>query len=56
MTVLAEKEERLASRSDAERRRFESMLSETERRAYSMAFQLTRNSTEAEDLVQDTVV
>ena len=32
------------------------MLSETERRAYSMAFQLTRNSTEAEDLVQDTIV
>lgn len=56
MTVTAEKEERLASRSEAERRRFEAMLSETERRAYSMAFQLTRNSTEAEDLVQDTVV
>ncbi len=56
MTILAEKEERLASRSESERRRFESMLSETERRAYSMAFQLTRNSSEAEDLVQDTVV
>ena len=32
------------------------MISETEPRAYSLALQLTRNRTEAEDLVQDTVV
>ncbi len=35
-------------------RRFEELRLETERRAYSMALQLTRNPTEAEDLVQDT--
>jgi RNA polymerase sigma-70 factor (ECF subfamily) len=35
-------------------RRFEALRVETERRAYSMALQLTRNPTEAEDLVQDT--
>jgi RNA polymerase sigma-70 factor, ECF subfamily len=35
-------------------RRFEELRIETERRAYSMALQLTRNPTEAEDLVQDT--
>jgi len=32
------------------------MMRETKRRAYAMALQLTRNSTEAEDLVQDTYV
>ncbi len=43
-------------RSDFDSRQFQSMMSETRRRAYSMALQLTRNSTEAEDLVQDTYV
>lgn len=37
-------------------REFERMRAETERRAYSMALQLTRNPSEAEDLVQDTFV
>ena len=40
-------------RSDSDLRRFQEMVSETQRRAYSMALQLTRNPTEAEDLVQD---
>lgn len=35
---------------------FELMMNETRRRAYSMALQLTRNSSDAEDLVQDTFV
>lgn len=43
-------------RSDSDLRRFQEMVSETQRRAYSMALQLTRNPTEAEDLVQDTYV
>ncbi len=44
------------SRLDAEAlsRKFEILRAETERRAYSMALQLTRNATEAEDLMQET--
>jgi RNA polymerase sigma-70 factor, ECF subfamily len=34
--------------------RFEQMIEATERRAYRMALHLTRNRTDAEDLVQDT--
>ena len=42
-------------RQDAqELRRFQSMVDETRRRAYTMALQLTRNSTDAEDLMQET--
>lgn len=37
-------------------RRFEDMMSSTKRRAYTMALQLTRNHSDAEDLVQDTFV
>lgn len=33
---------------------FELMMNQTKRRAYSMALQLTRNASDAEDLVQDT--
>jgi RNA polymerase sigma-70 factor (ECF subfamily) len=36
--------------------RFQAMMSETKRRAYTMALQLTRNPSDAEDLVQDTYV
>lgn len=36
--------------------RFEAMMGETRRRAYTMALQLTRNPTEAEDLMQETFV
>jgi RNA polymerase sigma-70 factor (ECF subfamily) len=56
MLIVAENEDRLATRSQYEHERFEAMLSQTESRAYSMALQLTRNSSEAEDLVQETVV
>lgn len=43
-------------RSDFEIRQFEALMGQTQRRAYSMAYQLTRNPSEAEDLVQDTYV
>lgn len=43
-------------RPAADYRRFEAMLGETRRRAYGMALQLTRNPSEAEDLMQDTFV
>jgi RNA polymerase sigma-70 factor (ECF subfamily) len=49
-------QEELRSRSEAASRQFDHMMRETKRRAYAMALQLTRNSTEAEDLVQDTYV
>ncbi len=43
-------------RVDAEFDRFHAMMADTERRAYTMALQLTRNAADAEDLVQDTYV
>ncbi|MBX7132860.1 MAG: sigma-70 family RNA polymerase sigma factor [Fimbriimonadaceae bacterium] len=43
-------------RTEFENRQFESMMRETQRRAYSMAMQLTRNPSEAEDLLQETMV
>lgn len=43
-------------RDDADLRRFEEMMGQTKRRAYTMALQLTRNSADAEDLMQDTMV
>jgi RNA polymerase sigma-70 factor (ECF subfamily) len=36
--------------------RFQAMMTQTKRRAYTMALQLTRNPSDAEDLVQDTYV
>jgi RNA polymerase sigma-70 factor, ECF subfamily len=54
MQDLAEQfTERLGTESAA-RPRFETLRAETERRAYSMALQLTRNPSEAEDLLQET--
>ncbi|MER3496335.1 MAG: hypothetical protein C4320_05760, partial [Armatimonadota bacterium] len=41
-------------RTDAQFQRFHDMMQDTERRAYTMALQLTRNPADAEDLVQDT--
>ncbi|MDX2065970.1 MAG: sigma-70 family RNA polymerase sigma factor [Fimbriimonadaceae bacterium] len=43
-------------RTDEEYRRFQGMIDDTRRRAYTMALQLTRNSSDAEDLMQDTFV
>lgn len=43
-------------RSEFDARRFEEMMGATHRRAFSMAYQLTRNSTDAEDLMQETYV
>ena len=43
-------------RSDEDLRRFQGMVSDTKRRAYTMALQLTRNPSDAEDLMQDTYV
>ena len=50
--MLATKEPTLSQRQ----REFEHMQAETRRRAYSMALQLTRNPSEAEDLVQETYI
>lgn len=43
-------------RPDEELHRFQSMVGDTKRRAYTMALQLTRNPSDAEDLMQDTYV
>lgn len=43
-----------AVRPDEDLRRFQSMVDDTRRRAYTMALQLTRNPTDAEDLMQET--
>lgn len=43
-------------RSDEDFRRFQDMVGDTKRRAYTMALQLTRNPSDAEDLMQDTYV
>ncbi len=48
--------EEATNRSEREFEQFEAMMDGTKRRAYSMALQLTRNSADAEDLVQDTFV
>ena len=45
-----------ATRSDEDLRRFQEMVGDTKRRAYTMALQLTRNPSDAEDLMQDTYV
>jgi RNA polymerase sigma-70 factor (ECF subfamily) len=46
----------LVTRTDEELRRFQGMIGDNRRRAYTMAFQLTRNASDAEDLMQDTFV
>ena len=56
MNLMPEIEAALTERTDADFNRFQAMMADTERRAYSMALQLTRNSSDAEDLVQDTFV
>lgn len=41
-------------RAESEFHRFQDMMSETRRRAYTLALQLTRNPSDAEDLMQET--
>lgn len=43
-------------RSEDDLRQFQQMMGDTRRRAYTMALQLTRNASDAEDLMQDTYV
>lgn len=54
MTTITYAESNAVDRSDADLRRFQEMVGDTKRRAYTMALQLTRNPSDAEDLVQDT--
>jgi len=43
-------------REEQDFQRFHDMMADTRRRAYTMALQLTRNPSDAEDLMQDTYV
>ncbi len=54
--MLLNENEISVQRTPEDAERFHSMMSDTKRRAYSMALQLTRNSADAEDLVQDTYI
>lgn len=56
MSTTLQTESLAIERNEAEFSRFHSMMQETERRAYTMALQLTRNTADAEDLVQETYV
>lgn len=44
------------ARTESDLRQFQQKVSETRRRAYTMALQLTRNPSDAEDLMQETFV
>lgn len=48
--------QKTANQTDFELDRFEALIAETKRRAYGMAMQLTRNASDAEDLLQDTIL
>ena len=49
-----ESEIQLITREDKDLQRFHEMMADTRRRAYTMALQLTRNPSDAEDLLQDS--
>jgi len=44
------------NRTEADMHRFQNLIGDTRRRAYTMALQLTRNPTDAEDLMQETFI
>lgn len=56
MSIVDDRFTPKTARSGADYEQFETMVRDTKRRAYSMALQLTRNTSEAEDLVQETYV
>ncbi len=56
MTGIQQQIASIPETNDSELSRFQNMMSDTKRRAYSMALQLTRNPSDAEDLMQDTYV
>lgn len=56
MNLLEAPEELVSTWSAVDHASFERLMGDTRRRAYSMALQLTRNRTDAEDLLQDTFV
>lgn len=56
MIVVESPRQSTPLRTDDDLRRFHEMMGQTRRRAYTMALQLTRNPTDAEDLMQDTYV
>ncbi len=56
MNEFAIKSPKQYNRTDQEYDQFVTQLNLTRRRAYAMAFELTRSNSDAEDLVQDTFV
>src|ERR1700712_1705168 len=56
MNAIEPRELNLDNRDAYDLRRFQEMMSDTRRRAYTMALQLTRNSSDAEDLMQETYI
>ncbi|RYG49658.1 sigma-70 family RNA polymerase sigma factor [bacterium] len=55
--ILAQRAESSSfERTDDDLKRFQSLVDDTRRRAYTMALQLTRNASDAEDLMQETYV
>jgi RNA polymerase sigma-70 factor, ECF subfamily len=56
MRLIEEKPVGRDDRTAEESRCFDMMMGQTQRRAYSMALQLTRNRADAEDLMQETLI
>jgi RNA polymerase sigma-70 factor (ECF subfamily) len=56
MIVVQPPEAATVNRTEEDLFRFQGMVEDTKRRAYTMALQLTRNPSDAEDLMQETYV
>lgn len=56
MTVIDRLTSAPTLRTEEDLQEFQRLVAQTRRRAYSMALQLTRNASDAEDLMQDTYV